>query len=292
MSVACLTFAGLATAEAIARSRGYGEVYPIATEVWVAQWFKLGHSPNERTVFLGTSRTKFGLILDEWEAATNERPLILAWPGSSPQPVLHELANRKNYSGTIICGVAPTFLFNSPDIPWTNWMNTNIQQKDILRVSLSFYLSKWGRGILRKHFRFLNEGAFSPVELLRRNLNLTDREGMLLPFLPPYFSYQNGELQSQFADGADKDDKIIQNMRNLFLSGMEIMRHYGATDMDKMINQAKEDIRQIKSRGGRVIFVRHPSTGKFLEFEKEHYPRKDFFDRLCKETDSFGIHCI
>ena len=74
LSVVCLTIFGLAAVDIIARSRGYGEVYPTATDVWVAQWFKLDHSPNERTVFLGTSRTKFGLILDDWEAATNERP--------------------------------------------------------------------------------------------------------------------------------------------------------------------------------------------------------------------------
>ena len=71
---------------------------------------------------------------------------------------------------------------------------------------------------------------------------------------------------------------------------MTMQVFHGPTDIDKLIKEYTENVKKIKSRGCKVVFIRHPSSDDFLEFEKKHYPRKDFFDRLCKETGSLGIH--
>jgi hypothetical protein len=40
----------------------------------------------------------------------------------------------------------------------------------------------------------------------------------------------------------------------------------------------------IKSHGGRVIFIKMPSSGMYHEIELRRYPRKQFSDRFSKEV--------
>jgi hypothetical protein len=49
-------------------------------------------------------------------------------------------------------------------------------------------------------------------------------------------------------------------------------------------------IARIHARGGEVVFVRPPSAGLFLERENRNAPRARTWDRLLRETGSFGIH--
>ncbi|MFL2870842.1 MAG: hypothetical protein ACJZ8O_08830 [Pirellulaceae bacterium] len=288
--VLCLTAIGCSVVEAIARTRGYQPAYPVHDDVWTARWLELDNSPDDRTIFLGTSRTKFGLRLDEWEEVTGKRPLILAWPGSHAQPVLHELAERETYKGTVIVGVAPPYLFNSKDIPWTKWIYKILDKKDIAHISLSFYLSKWGRDFLLTNFRFVNPAGFSPVELFRRNFPIPDREGMLLPWLPPYLFRQTHELQSQFIDGAAEDVESLSDLISRLKMDDQWFAHYGSMDMPELLRKFRADVKKIESRGGRVIFIRHPSASFYYDMTVRHFPRKDFYDQVIKATGCFGIH--
>lgn len=288
--VVCLTLTGLGVFEAIGRSRGYEPVYPIAEDVWTARWLELDNLPSDHTVIIGTSRTKFGIRLNEWEDTTGERPLSLGYPGAHIQPVLHELAERDDFAGLVVCGVTPTYLFNSNDIEWAQPIYKIMKSKDIHRISLSFYLSKWAREFLLENFRCVTPSAFSPIELLRRNIRLKDREGILKPWLPPYFARQDRELQSEYAVGMLEDHEGMAEMIDILDDDPGVIQFYGIADMDEFIKDIKPDIDRIRERGGDVVFIRHPSSKYYYEFESSDMPREKFYDRLINETDSFGIH--
>ncbi|MCH2359766.1 MAG: hypothetical protein MK329_01845 [Pirellulales bacterium] len=288
--VLCLTGIGCGVVEAIARSRGYEPTYPRIDDMWISRWLELDQSPDDRTVFLGTSRTKFGLRLDEWEKVTGRRPLMLAWPGSHAQPVLHELAEHESYKGTVILGVAPPYLFNNKEIPWAKWIYKILDKKDIAHISLSYHLSKWGRDFLLTNFRFVNPAGFSPVELCRLSFPIPDREGMLLPFLPPYLFSQTHELQSQFIDGATEDVEAINDLTSRLKGDDQWFTHFGSMDMPEFLMKIRQDVEKIEAKGGRVIFVRHPSDSYYYDMTVKHFPRKDFYDQMIKATGCLGIH--
>ena len=52
----------------------------------------------------------------------------------------------------------------------------------------------------------------------------------------------------------------------------------------------REDVQKITSRGGKVIFVRTPSSGVFLQIEQQIFPREHFWNRILSLTGAPGIH--
>ena len=291
--IACtlaLTVSSLAATEYYARSQGYSPSFPQIPDLWVAQWYQLEQSPDDQLVFIGASRTQFDLIMDNWEIETGHRPVMLAWPGSPADGVLRLLAERESYRGTVICGIAPSFTFGSPKLAVHQYIQNNLALKDILKWSLSYHISQSVRVPLRNQFLFINEPAFSPIENLRQFMALNNREGLLTPLLAPFWARQNEKLQSFYTECGETNPDIIKQVQEVWNGIMTMQVFHGPTDIDKLIKEYTENVKKIKSRGGKVVFIRHPSSDDFLEFEKKHYPRKDFFDRLCKETGSLGIH--
>jgi hypothetical protein len=49
-------------------------------------------------------------------------------------------------------------------------------------------------------------------------------------------------------------------------------------------------IGRIRARGGEVVFIRPPSAGLLRERELRNTPRATTWDRLLRETGTFGIH--
>ena len=60
--------------------------------------------------------------------------------------------------------------------------------------------------------------------------------------------------------------------------------------LDALLGNIKADLDKIEARGGRVIFVRCPSTGELREIEKSMWPRVDFWNRLLTQTGVPGIY--
>jgi hypothetical protein len=59
---------------------------------------------------------------------------------------------------------------------------------------------------------------------------------------------------------------------------------------DANLARTRLAVRQIRARGGRVIFHRLPSTGEVLRLETEKTPRALFWDRLLRETEAPGVY--
>ena len=59
---------------------------------------------------------------------------------------------------------------------------------------------------------------------------------------------------------------------------------------EAVLVQATHNVDAITERGGRVIFVHHPSSGGVRELEHRNNPRAAFWDRLLEETGAPGIH--
>src|SRR6188472_1130579 len=92
----------------------------VATAAWELYCRSLGYAPTlndnedlwtmrrrivepESIVIIGDSRAWFDVDLDELQKGLSKRPIQLARGGSSAWPVLADLANNKNFRGTIIC---------------------------------------------------------------------------------------------------------------------------------------------------------------------------------------------
>ena len=71
----------------------------------------------ESIVIIGDSRAWFDVDLDEFQKGLGKRPIQLAMAGSTVLPALADLADDKNFHGTIICSVVPHLFFAPPGSP-------------------------------------------------------------------------------------------------------------------------------------------------------------------------------
>ena len=68
---------------------------------------------------------------------------------------------------------------------------------------------------------------------------------------------------------------------------------FKAIDGDSLQNifkKIKTDIEKITARGGKVLFVRPPSTGGYWSTEQVVYPREKYWDAMLAYTKTPGIH--
>ena len=70
------------------------------------------------------------------------------------------------------------------------------------------------------------------------------------------------------------------------------MLYFGKCDMEQRITEYKTAVDRIEGRGGKVVFVHLPSDGRLKKLVDEHFPRKQYFDRLVNVTGCLGIHYL
>ena len=93
--------------------RAYGAApgYRNSDGAWADQRRRLNTGEGGKTVLIGSSRMLFDVQLPEWERATGERPIQLALEGTSPLPVLEDLAVDPDFTGRLVVDTTPTSLF-------------------------------------------------------------------------------------------------------------------------------------------------------------------------------------
>ncbi len=78
---------------------------------WAAQRRRIDNGEGNKTVLIGASRVLFDVQLPVWERLTGERPIQLAMEGTSPMPMLEDLAADPHFTGRLLVGVAPDVFF-------------------------------------------------------------------------------------------------------------------------------------------------------------------------------------
>lgn len=95
--------------------RNYGAepgYYANDDSAWAAQRRRIDTGEGGKTVIIGSSRVLFDVQLDVWEKVAGERPIQLALEGTSPVPVLEDLAADPDFTGKLLIGVTPDLFFS------------------------------------------------------------------------------------------------------------------------------------------------------------------------------------
>ena len=95
------------------RQSGTDLAFDDGDALWAYHRDKVYGPIENSTVFIGSSRIKFDLDMDEWESITGDHPVQLSCVGSSPLPVLYDLAADEDFKGKLIVDVTEG-LFYSP----------------------------------------------------------------------------------------------------------------------------------------------------------------------------------
>ena len=299
LAVLTLIFTSILTLgwEAYVRSMGYAPTLNDSEDLWASRRAIVDEEPG-RTVLIGSSRMLFDFDMDVYEEEFGDRPLQLATVGTNPGPYLEDLANHSDYSGTVIVGVVPGLFFAPVGPPMKSPVN---HLKRFREWSPTQKFSHQVSLIIEKWFAFINKDDLTLNQLLL-NLKLPNREKVKTkPDLPPYFHEVDVERQGGMTEFAANSIYLQIRIQQIWIplfnpptpqkgkTVEEAKADFGKA-VENILDNAKLHVDKIREKGGKVIFLRLPSTGQLREMENTFTPRRHFWDRILKTTGAPGIH--
>ena len=272
------------------RNKGILKSYDDGPALWAEKRGKVYESPENATVFIGSSRIKYDLDIKTWQAITGEKAIQLAEEGSSPMLVLEDLANDEKFKGKLIVDITEP-LFFSPFAPRDAETLKNISfYKDRTPAQrASFALNS----LLESKLIFLDKDFLS-LNAMLDELQVPDRKGVsTLPMFPMDFAWTSADRQAGMTPKFLADTTLQNKVKAIWSSFIErgkSMPPLPDAAITATLNRAKALTDKIKARGGRVLFVRTPASGPMGVGENMGFPREKFWNRLLSVTECPGIH--
>lgn len=251
---------------------------------WIVERRRVEAGDHDDVVILGSSRILFDTDLDVWEEMTGRRPVQLALPGTSPRPFLERFAEESRFAGLVIVGVTPGAYFSGFTTAFPEYLEANDSWRD---QSPS---KRFGHRIgllLSRGLAFLDDNY--RLGTLIERIDIPDRQGVNRPFMNVWkLSESFAGRQTRMWPRLESDARLLEHARQVWMQ-----RDRGASPdelLERIFAETRRDVERIRARGGDVVFVRAPSAGPLLERENRNTPRERTWDRLLRETATYGIH--
>lgn len=276
--------------EACVRLEGYRPTLNDTPDLWAEQ--RRSVKPDS-IVLLGTSRMLFDADLDVLEKGLGRRPVQLAIVGSSPFPILDDLANDDSFHGTVILDVVPAMYLAPAGPP------VEASERALRRARGWTPAQRWSHRVgvfLEEHVAFIEQEDLTLGKMLGK-LPIPDRaNARIAPPLPPYFYTLDGDRRARMTDAAATEGSEVQHRVATGWIPLFTMppppSYVHVEEFRKMMGQAVErrfrdtaaDVARIRARGGKVVFVRFPVGQPLIEREERLAPLAPSWERLVRDS--------
>jgi len=251
---------------------------------WAVEREKIAAGRHAGVAIVGGSRILFDTNLDVWQEMTGRRPIQLALPGMSGQRFLADLANRSNFAGLVLIDVTPQQLFREGP--------GNPEFEGVLDVwDQRGPAERFGHEVgvfLSRYLAFLDD-QYTPLQLINQ-LDLPNREGVVGPYLRPWkLSESHDDRQTMLWREIETNERLRAHAIHVW-TFRKLPPPPDEALIAKICADVRDSVAKIRARGGDVVFIRPPSTGTYYEREQIQTPRATTWDRLLRESGTFGIH--
>jgi hypothetical protein len=248
---------------------------------WAVERRKVDAGPRDSVVLIGDSRMLFDTDLATWQRLTGRRPIQLGLMGANAQPLLHDLAADTHFAGLLVIGTAEFSYFGHQGRA-ASVLRYIKNESPSQRSGAQLYKE------LSRYFAFL-DSDHTLFNLLERH-RLPERSGVGSLYMNVWKVGESYDgRQSYLWDRITQDNYLREHARavwvNLF-AGPVVTKG----QVEQVIANTKPDVDRIRARGGEVVWIRPPSSGPLLDIERSRFPRQEVWDRLMRETTSFGVH--
>lgn len=251
-------------------------------DAWAGERRKVDSGPRDAVVLIGDSRMLFDTDLDAWQRLTGRRPIQLAMPATNAQPFLHDLANDEHFAGLLVIGTAEVSYFRRGDGGAADVLKYVKAETPSQRSGYQLHKA------LSRAFAFLdsNYTLYSVIEQRK----WPERDGVPGPYGDVWkLSETFDDRQTVLWERLEHDPDLLDHARDVWKAIYPTKPNDPAV-IDETIAKAKADVERIRARGGEVVWVRPPSTEPLLSRERVRNPRAQVWDRLLRDTHSFGIY--
>jgi hypothetical protein len=271
LAALAFAFAALAAWEGFWRLEGHAPGLSGDSTHWVLERRRLGSGPRAVAV-LGDSRALHGIDLDVLgRELGSERPVQLAIEGSTPVPILLDLAEDATFRGLVLLTVSPARFFEASAegarLPSLYLERSRAAASIQGRVELQLDATVERAAVFRKP-------ELSPLMLIRMRRWPAPRA-----VRPDRSRRVHWVRNAQLRATEQAQSALLRSLPQL--SGEERRFH---------LERVARAIDRLESRGGEVVLVRMPSGGLHREVERERAPRARSWDALVRATGAPAIH--
>jgi hypothetical protein len=273
---------GLLSLEMFWRWQGHVPGVSDSMGLWSQQRELISADPNDpkMVVLIGASRMQLGFNTSVFKARYPEHRLVnLSIDGTAPLGVLRDLAADENFSGLVIADVT------APQFERTLWDQTNPHTE--------FYHHTYRPSPDRQINVALELFLQSHLALFQDNLSLRSLiKAVVTRELPKPFYLTTLPDRSRLADYSKMADvaahraERLRRIREIEAARRPVPFETWLAD----VRQVGAWVKAIEARGGRVMFVRLPTSGEHWELDEATYPRSIYWDVLARETGAPNFH--
>ena len=289
--VIVIVAAFLVSWEGFWRVKGFSPTYNDDKALWAHKRSRAYTDPHEATIFVGSSRIKFDLDIPTWQSITGEEAVQLSLVGTSPILLIEDLANDELFRGKIVIDVTePLFFSQNPGFHKSAIEATGYYKSQTMSEQLSSLLNLG----LESQLTFLEERRFS-LNTLLNDLELPNRPGVFsFPSFPKGFEWTTEDRQTYMSDLFLNDSNAIKRQTNIWLSLImgDKTPPLAGEGLQAVFARVKTAVDKIRERGGKVIFVRTPSSGVMGDGEQKFFPREQYWDAMLNYVRADGIHFL
>jgi hypothetical protein len=249
---------------------------------WTVERRKVDAGPRDSVVIIGDSRILLDTDLATWQRLTGRRPIQLGLLGMNAQPILHDLAVDEHFAGLLVIGTAEFSYFSDDAGSLPGVLKYIKTESPSQRIGLQIHKT------ISRHFAFLDSN-YNLFSLLEQH-KWPERKGVESPYMDVWkISESYDDRQTYLWERIERDIYLREHAQLLwteFFSGPEVKESV----VERAGENTRSDVDRIRARGGEVVWVRPPSSGPLLEIERVRYPRGLVWDRLMRDTASFGVY--
>jgi hypothetical protein len=263
--------------EAYWRTRGLPLGLIDSTQAWALQRDRVYDDDLRPVVFLGASRSVYGLDPKVWKAQRpDDKPLMLAVNGHYPVATLLELADDEAFTGLVVVDIDSYGLLPA--------------HHDMQRAWNDYYRQRWNWN-WRMHRLLLNAW--------QRHSLLANPATGLWPTLKR--AWTGAQIVVPYSDVASNragemrfDRTDVAALAAHFDRGVDakIARFPAPTPQAFIAGVApiERAVAALRARGGDVVFVNLPVQGRLVEMETRYMPRAQYWDAFAALPGIRAIH--
>ncbi len=270
--------------------RAYGVRPGIANTfgLWAIQRGRIDAGEGDAMVLLGASRVFFDIQLSVWERLDGRRPIQLSFEGTSPLPEVEDLAADPKFTGRLLIGVAPDLFFSG-------YQYRAGAIRYARKESPSQRIGQWLSMHLIEPYLAFDDSDYALQTVLARQSWWPARPGLKSGIRVRKLAEHEADRNTHLWDKVDTDPEYRALARRIWLQ--EFVPSDDDPSPEEVRKTAREQIERmakavatLQARGVKVLFVRMPSAGPYLEFERKVFPREQTWDPLLAACKAPGIH--
>ncbi|MGB0429329.1 MAG: hypothetical protein ACPGLV_02560 [Bacteroidia bacterium] len=260
--------------------------YDVASyDMWADWRGKVDDLSEDDIVIVGSSRGHFDINIHLWDSITGVRPIMLAYPGSSPYHIIEDLVEKSDFKGLLVISTAPGLFYTIEGSWGANQGKTLVDH---------YYNRTYAQRFSNEVYKLIDplfsytQGTDLNLTSLKDRIPLKNREGVhgerIWPPMVNMDKYRNVRMIKQM----ETDSALQKQQTDIWFSPNPKNKY--ADSVDTVLGFYVNLVKKHKEKGGRVAFIRPPVSDYYLEMEPRLYPREKYWDRMLKESSCIGFH--